>query len=205
MPSTTILLLWACASEPLPGPPAEEPPPPPNAPEVFRLTGRAAHEGLLTPPFPEGDARLGPGCVAVNAELGGAGPPCLAERWTSDRREVVFLVANPAAALVWKDGPTVRARTRWTPLGAQLGWCLEDPLMVPPARDPQGTRTFTGAGWELRFSGTNRCALGGSLSLDPVADRADWSALTVAGFPWSAGGREHLRARLLELAASGAE
>lgn len=206
MPSTLALLLLGCAPD-VPAPPAAAPEAPRSAPapERFTLTGRAAHTGLLTPPFPEGAARLGADCGAVNAELGGHGPPCLAERWASDRREVVFLVADPAAALVWRDGPTTRARTRWSPLGAELGWCLQDPLMVPPAGDRGGARTFTGTAWELSFSGTNRCALGGVLRLEATVDRATWAGLTVEGLPWGRGGRERLHTRLVELAAEGAE
>ena len=168
--------------------------PPPPAP--FTLLGRAAHEGLLYPSLPDGPALLGHGCATVNAALGGHGPPCLAERWRSGSREATFLVANPEASVRWATGELVVARTTWPCLGGTLGTCLEDPLMIPPARDPGGTRTFTGDGWVLAFSGHNRCSLGGLLRLDLDHDGGDWSALTVEGIAWSAGGRQRATATL---------
>jgi hypothetical protein len=162
----------------------------------FTLVGRASHQGLLTPALADGAAILGADCATVNAELRGHGPPCLAERWRGGGVDVLFRVANPAAALTSADGLVVEARTTWSTLGVGLSACLEDPLMVPPARDPGGTRTLVARGaeawWELRLTGQNRCGLGGRLLLLGTADRGDWAELTVNGAPWDQGGRERL-------------
>ncbi len=190
-----MVFLLACAvPAPAPTPEAAEVPEVPVAAEQFTLVGRAAHEGFLVPSLPDGTALLGDNCATVNAGIRGHGPPCLAERWRSDRRELTFLVANPAASARWGTAEASPARTTWPSLGRTLAWCLEDPLMLPPARDPGGTRTFSGDGWTLQFSGQNRCHLGGVLSLALDRDRAVWSGLTVEGVAWNDGGRARAQA-----------
>ncbi len=184
-------LLLACSDPPLVSAP------PPIAPQPAVLTGRASSDGLDTPTLPGGAARLGTDCVEANRTLRGDGPPCFAEVWTAERPIAVLRAGRRLSF----DG--ARGRTRWSQLEGVLSFCLGDPLAIPPAADPGGTRTLEGTTWGIHLSGANRCGLRGALQLDATRDHADWDDLRVADTPWRSGGRERaqetLRAAVREI------
>ena len=95
-------------------------------------------------------------------------------------------------------------RTRWPGLGASLGVCVPDPLALPPAGDPSGTRLLEqdgspgGSGtirrrWVVVLSGDNPCRLSGELRLAVTGNKVDAKGLSVSGLPWTRGGRELAR------------
>lgn len=163
---------------------APSPPPAPAHVAPWRLVGRASSEGLDTPSLPGGSAALGQNCGAVNAALGGDGPPCAIEVWRAGEREVRVERAGQQLRLDGAPG-----RTAWSQLRGSLAECLGDPLLLPPAGDPGGQRRLVDDQWRVELSGENRCRLAGVLRLDVRADRADWSGLTANGRRWADGGR----------------
>lgn len=179
--------------------------------EAWTLAGRYAPGVPFSPSLSEGLALAGADCSRVADHLSAPRARCLVEAWEGPSGRRYLLRVGPVAAFVeaadaapWLDLPpgvvpgTARhpIRTSWSTLGRTLGACLMDPLGVPPAADPAGSRGFDGKDWVLAFTGDNRCGLGGTLRIDATADRADWRLLTVDGTPWSGGGRALAEAKL---------
>lgn len=148
------------------------------------MIGRITADGLDLPPHPDGPAALDPRCASQGLR------PCSAERWT-DGEQVVDVVRAGHDLRI--DGLT--GRTDWLRIGPTLMGCLGDPLALPPADDPGGTRSFDGEWWTLHMSGANACRVSGELRLHAWKDQADWHALAVDGVPWDAGGRQRLSGR----------
>lgn len=189
-----LALVFACAAPPEPtppAPPAVEPEPPPPWVRLARVSTDGIDSPSLSPSL------LGERCAAVNARIGGDGPPCAVEDWGGPGARRV----ERAGGVLTIDGTP--GRTTWTAINGTLEGCLGDTLSLPPAADPGATRSMTETAWVLTFSGQNRCELGGELTLDIDQDHAEWSRLTAGGLPWEKGGRDHAksthRARLRAL------
>lgn len=199
-----LLLLLACD---LPTEPGARPIAPRPLPAVYALTGRAVPDGLDVPGLPEARALVADDCRALAELLGPtSGSGCFVERWAADGHLVFLHQAGDRLAFsaqLLTPGPARSAR--WPSLGAVLSACIGDPLALPPAADPSGTRRLTPSALILHLSGDNLCHLQGEIQLFRDADRAD-AALLVDGMPWKDGGREQaqilLRADLRRIVTS---
>ncbi|MFZ5476508.1 MAG: hypothetical protein ACOZNI_06990 [Myxococcota bacterium] len=200
-----MLVLIACADPPAtpsPASPAAATLPP--EPVVRALKGRQVAGLIALPSLP--DDHLGRDCAAVNTRLHAKGPPCSVEVWATEGGDARWFwrAGKKAGVSLAADGEIARATLRWPRLGQILEGCLDDdPLALPPAGDPGGTRAWVDDAWILTLTGENPCGLGGQLSLEVTSERAEWRRLLVDGVPWEQGGRAIADGRQLERAVAG--
>ncbi len=171
--------------------------------DSWHLVGLADDSHIPLPTLQDGRDVLGTACFTINQRLTAfdpqhpaAGPPCGVEQWADGSAQFRLYWAGQAA-LIEQGTVERRALVRWNALDGVLAACLGPPLNLPPAADPEGTRTTDGETWTLHFSGANRCGLGGTMRLWMRADRSNVAGVTVDGRAWAAGGAELAASRLL--------
>jgi len=178
-----------------------QPEPAPSAPFVkaaeptlrrWRLAGVESDTPGSSSGFPPTDVSfLPPDCTGT----------CITEHWRPLEPAQLDEAASNAVFVRMKgestlhlDGRAHPADTRWPLMGTVLGPCIGDPLALPPADDPEGSRMLEQRGtelrWVIRLSGANGCNIDGVLRLPLRTGRVDASLLSVDGKPWAEGGAE---------------
>jgi len=185
-----LAMQLGCQPEPEPSPPVAATTEPTL--RRWRLAGVESNTPGASSGFPPTEVSfLPPDCRGT----------CIAEHWRPLEPGPPYQAANDAVFLRMKgensvtvDGLAHPADTRWPLMGSVLGPCIGDPLALPPADDPEGSRMLEQRGaelrWVIRLSGANGCNIDGELRLPLRTGRVDASLLSVDGLPWSEEGAE---------------